>query len=88
MSGWVPICINSRTVLVGLLFNSPRRRDVRHEREMHEDRILATEHRGPELTNRLEERQRLDVADRSADFNDDHVVLRREPPDNRHLDRR
>ena len=53
-----------------------RRRDVRQQREVDEDRVLATDVVA-ELTNRLEERQRLDVADRAADFDDHDVRLRR-----------
>jgi hypothetical protein len=44
---------------------------------MDEDRVLATDLLA-ELTNGLEERQRLDVADRAADFHDHNVVLRRD----------
>ena len=53
-----------------------RRRDVRQQREMDEDRVLATDVVA-ELSNRLEERQRLDVADRAADLDDHDVGLRR-----------
>src|SRR5687768_947708 len=56
------------------------RRDERHQGEMHEDRILAADV-VPELTDRLEERQRLDVADRAADLHDHDVVLRGDPAD-------
>ena len=52
------------------------------QREMDEDRVLATDVVA-ELTNRLEEWQRLDVADRSADLDDHDVVLGRQPPDRR-----
>ena len=54
-----------------------RRRDVRHQREVDEDRVVAADVLA-ELADRLEERQRLDVADRAADLDDHHVVLRRE----------
>ena len=54
------------------------RGDVRNERQVDEDRVLASD-LVTELTDRLEERQRLDVADRSADLDDHDVVLRSEP---------
>ena len=57
-----------------------RRRDVRQQREVDEDRVLATDVVA-ELTNRLEERQRFDVADRAADFDDHDVGLGRQAPD-------
>ena len=59
-----------------------RRRDVRHQREVDEDRVLAADVVA-ELADRLEERQRLDVADRAADLDDHDVVLRREAPHRR-----
>ena len=51
-------------------------RDVRHQREVDEDRVLAADLLA-ELADRLEERQRLDVADRAADLDDHDVVPRR-----------
>ena len=51
-----------------------RARDVRHERQMHEDHVVATLLHA-ELTDRLEERQRLDVAHRAADFDHAHVGI-------------
>ena len=53
-----------------------RRGDVRQQREVDEERVLAADVVA-ELTDRLEERQRLDVADRAADFDDHDVGLRR-----------
>ena len=46
--------------------------DVRHQRQVHVDRVLAADVLA-ELANRFEERQALDVADRAADF-DEHDV--------------
>ena len=60
------------------------RRDERHQREVDEDRVLAADVVA-ELTNRLEERQRLDVADGAADFDDHHVGLRRDAGGSRAL---
>ena len=57
---------------VGLVLNSPAARDVRHEREVHADRVLRAE-LDAQLAHRLEERQRLDVADRAADLDDEDV---------------
>ena len=56
--------------------------DVRNEREVNEDRVLAADVVA-ELTDGFEERQRLDVADRAADLDDDDVVLRRDAADRR-----
>jgi hypothetical protein len=49
-----------------------------NQREMDEDRVLAADF-VPELANRLEERQRLDVADGAADLHNDDVALGRQP---------
>ena len=57
-----------------------RGRDPRHQRQVDEQRVLAA-HFLAELPDRLEERQRLDVADRAADLGDHHVVPRRGAPD-------
>ncbi len=65
-------------VLRRLRLELARRRDERHEREVDEQRVLAS-HVVAELTDRLEERQGLDVADRAADFDDHDVGLGREP---------
>ena len=42
---------------------------MRHEREMHVHHVLVADVVA-HLADRFEERQRLDVADRSADFDD------------------
>jgi hypothetical protein len=47
--------------------------DVRQQREVHVERVLAP-HVEAELADRLEERQRLDVADGAADLDDHDVV--------------
>ena len=81
MSGWIPISISSRTeCCVGLVLSSPAAAMYGIEREVDEDRVLAPDVVA-ELTDRLEERQRLDVADRAADLDDDDVVLGRDAPD-------
>ena len=67
-------------VLRRLRLHLARGRDVRHEREVNEERVLAAD-LVAELADRLEERQRFDVADRAADLDDDDVVLGREPLD-------
>ena len=46
--------------------------DVRHEREVDEHAVAPADV-DRELADRLEERQRLDVADRAADLGDDDV---------------
>ena len=48
------------------------RADVRHERQVDADRVLRAE-LDAQLAHRLEERQRLDVADRAADLDDEDV---------------
>src|SRR5205085_11390646 len=48
------------------------RLDIRHEREVTVDGV-ATAGLEAELPDRFQERQRLDVADRPADLDDDHV---------------
>ena len=51
-------------------------RDVRHQGQMHEDRLLAAAV-GADLADGFEERQRLDVADGAADLDQRHVVTGR-----------
>ena len=58
---------------LGLLL--ARRAHERHERDVHEEDVLAAE-LVAHLARRLDERLRLDVADRAADLGDDHVGLR------------
>ena len=55
-------------------------RDVRHQREVHEDRVRLPD-LVAELADRLEERQRLDVADGAADLHDHDVVAGRDALD-------
>ena len=52
------------------------RLDERHERDVDVRDVLRPD-LAPELADRLEERQRLDVADRAADLGDDDVGRRR-----------
>ncbi len=59
-------------------------RDVGHERQVHEDRVLAAGVLA-ELPHRLEEGQALDVADRAADLDDHHVGVRVTRAPARHL---
>jgi hypothetical protein len=59
---------------LGLLL--ARRAHERHERDVHEEDVLAAE-LVADLTRRLEERLRLDVADGAADLGDDDVGLGR-----------
>ena len=59
-------------VLRGFGLQLAGRGDERHEREMREDDIFGAEFEA-HLANRFHERQRFDVADRAADF-DDHDV--------------
>jgi hypothetical protein len=56
--------------------------DVRHERQVDEHAVAPADV-DRELADRLEERQRLDVADRAADLGDDDVDVARvgEQPD-------
>ena len=44
---------------------------------MYKDRVLAT-HFVPHLTDRLDERQRLDVPNRAADLDNHHIHIRRQ----------
>ena len=46
--------------------------DERHQREVNEQRVLAA-HVLAHLPDRFEKRQRFDIADRTADLDDDHV---------------
>ena len=50
--------------------------DVRHERDVQVDDVLGAD-LAPELADRLEERLRLDVADRAADLGDHDVGVGR-----------
>ncbi len=75
MSGWMPMERSSFTeCCVGLVFNSPGRRDEGHQGEVDVEARPARQ-LGAELTDRLEERQALDVADRAADLHQDEVVV-------------
>ena len=57
---------------VGFVFSSPGGLDERHERDVEVEDVLLPD-LAPELADRLEERQRLDVADGAADLGDDDV---------------
>jgi hypothetical protein len=59
-------------MLGGLGLLLARRADERHQRDVDVADVVATDHVA-ELTDRLEERQDLDVADRAADLGDHHV---------------
>ncbi len=63
----------SRTLCwVGFVFSSPADAMYGHERQVDVERVLAPDVL-PELTNRFHERQALDVADRAADLDEQHV---------------
>src|SRR5881398_946892 len=55
-----------------------RRGDERHQSQVNEDRVLAAD-LVSELSDRLKEWQRFDIADGAADFDDDYVALGRQP---------
>lgn len=58
-----------------------RRADVRQERDVHDEDVVAAD-LVTDLADRLQERQRLDVTDRAADLGDDDVdVVGRHPAD-------
>ena len=61
---------------VGFVFSSPRVRDERDERDVDVEHVLGAG-LAAELADRLEERLRLDVADRAADLGDDDVGIGR-----------
>ena len=63
-------------VLRRLRLQLARRLDERDERDVDVHDVLRPD-LAPELADRLEERQRLDVADRAADLGDDDVGRRR-----------
>ena len=79
-SGWMPRPRSSVTECwVGLVFCSPDGREVGHQGEVDVADVVAADV-APELADRLEEGQDLDVADGAADLDDDHVdVARRQP---------
>ena len=73
MSGAIPMRRSSLTECwVGLVFSSPAWPMYGHEREVDEHAPPAPDVDG-ELADRLEERQRLDVADGAADLGDHEV---------------
>ena len=59
---------------VGLVFSSPLGAMYGHQRDVHEEHVVAADVLA-HLAGRLQERQRLDVADRAADLGDDHVEV-------------
>ena len=72
-SGWMPTWRSAATECwVGLVFSSPLGREVGHQRDVQEEHVVAA-HVVAHLAGRLEERQRLDVADGAADLGDDDV---------------
>ena len=72
-SGWMPMLRSAATECwVGLVLSSPLGREVRHQRDVHEEHVVAPDVLA-DLPGRLEERQRLDVADGPADLRDDDV---------------
>ena len=74
MSGWRPICINSRTECwVGLVLSSPAAA-MKGTRVRWMTRGVVASDLLAELPDGLEERQRLDVAHGATDLGDHHVV--------------
>src|SRR5262249_29823808 len=67
-------------VLRGLPLELRSRLQVRHERQVHVDDVLPPDVL-PELADRLQEREPLDVADGAADLDDDHVGVARDLAD-------
>ena len=63
---------------VGLVFSSPDGPDVGQQRDVQEEDVVAAD-LVADLAGRLEERQRLDVADRAADLGDDDVDVAGRP---------
>ena len=61
-------------VLRGLGLELSRRRNPRHQGQMHIEDPLAAE-LVPHLPDRLQERQALDVADRAADLAQDEILV-------------
>src|SRR6185436_16941507 len=59
-------------VLGRLGLDLPRRGDVRNKRQVYVADVIATQFQ-PHLPDRLQERQRLDVAHRAADLDDRHL---------------
>jgi hypothetical protein len=73
MSGWIPISRNSLTeCCVGLVFSSPAVGIYGSKRQMHVAGVVAP-FLQPHLADGLKERQRLDVADGTADLDNRHV---------------
>ncbi len=75
----MPISRSSFTeCCVGLVFISPAAGMYGHERQVDVADVVAAE-RDAELADRFEERQRLDVADGAADFDDGYLRIRPAP---------
>ncbi len=66
-------------VLRGLGLELAGRADERHERQVDVQRVVAADVLA-ELSDRFEERQALDVADRAADFDEHDVDVLRDRP--------
>ena len=72
-SGWIPMLRSSRTeCCVGFVFSSSAGAMYGHQRDVDVAGVVAAELL-LQLADRLEERQRLDVTDGSADLGDEHV---------------
>ena len=77
MSGWMPIDAQvADAVLRRLGLQLAGGADERHQRQVDVERVLAADVL-PQLADRLEERQALDVADRAADLDEDDVDVAR-----------
>ena len=75
MSGWTPMRRSSLTeCCVGLVFSSPAVSMIGHQRHV-DEQTFSRPDLPPELADRLEEGQALDVADGAADLGDDDVAV-------------
>ena len=72
-SGWMPMPRSSLTECwVGLVFSSPVAAERGQQRHVDVEDVAAADVLA-HLADGFEERQALDVADRAADLDDDHV---------------
>ena len=76
MSGWMPIDAQvAHAVLRRLGLQLAGGADERHQRQVDVERVVAADVL-PQLADRFEERQALDVADRAADLDEHDVDVR------------
>ncbi|MNC86435.1 hypothetical protein D3C83_20980 [compost metagenome] len=67
-------------MLSGLGLDFASRCDIRHQREMNEARVIASQF-DRHLAYRFQKRQGLDIADRAADLHDGHLRVAGATPD-------